>query len=189
VRASFMLQEKLAKATVWTKEDTMVKRLAVLIVGLSAVLPAAEAAPPAGPFLCIVDQTTGFAFSRQSKSWHSASFAAGQKLILKRTDKSLHEAMPGVSIPVSGAWAVWDFGDDHWPHYTCQTDFSQFGVLWCESPVGERFSFNVSNHRFISDSLVGYVQVGMPGNVGVDGKQLPEGSNTPYIAIGTCTAL
>src|SRR5204863_10209120 len=94
------------------KEGGIVKRLQALAIGLLFTLPAISAAPPAGPFLCIVDQVTGFAFNQQSKSWHSTSFAAGKRLILKQTDKSLHEPMPGTAVPVSGVWVVWDFGDE-----------------------------------------------------------------------------
>jgi hypothetical protein len=84
------------------------KRIAGIIVGLFAgLLPAAAATPPTGPFLCILDQSTGFAFDAQSKSWRETNFRAGKKLILKRTDKSLHEVVPGVRMPVTGVWAVW----------------------------------------------------------------------------------
>jgi hypothetical protein len=51
------------------------------------------------------------------------------------------------------------------------------------------FEWAAMNNQFITDDLVGYIQAGMPGYIGVDGKQLPEGSNTPDISIGKCSAL
>jgi hypothetical protein len=169
----------------------IVKRIAALFLGLVAALPAGSVAPPTGPFLCIVEQATGFTFDGQTKSWRQTSFSAGEKLILKRTDQTLHEAMPGVSIPVGGVWAVWHFGDERWPQYICKSDFSEVGVLWCESSgvLDGRFGLNIRNHRFITDSSYGYIQAGMPGYRGADYKPLPEGSNTPSIEIGTCAAL
>lgn len=157
-------------------------------LGLIAALPAARAAPPTGPFLCIVEQATGFAFDRQSKSWHAANFRAGHKLIVKRTDRALSERVPMLEV---GAWAVWDFGDDSEPEYQCGSEFSEVGVLWCEGTrvLDALFGLNIRSHRFITDSPYGYIQAGLPGYLGVDGKPLPEGSNTPSIEIGTCASL
>ena len=166
------------------------KRVAAttLLLGLITALPAASAAPPTGPFLCIVEQATGFAFDRQSKSWHAANFRAGQKLIVKNgTDRALNERVPMLKV---GEWAVWDFGDDSEPEYFCTSDFSEVGVLSCEGArvLDVRFGLNIRNHRFISDSPYGFMQAGLPGYLGADGKPPPEGSNTPSIEIGTCAA-
>lgn len=164
--------------------------IAGFIVCLALGLPAGAAVkPPVGPFLCIVEQSTGFAFDNQTKSWHHVHFGAGQKLILKRTDKSPHEVSPGIHVPVSGVWGVWAFGDDHWPVFICQNEFNDYGYLSCEGAMSEHFSFHLDNHRFITDTLFGYIQAGSPAYVDVDGKPLPEGSNTPNINIGTCAAL
>jgi hypothetical protein len=112
-----------------------------------------------------------------------------ETLWLKRNDNKVYEVVPGTQIAISGAWTVWKFGDDHWPLFVCKSEFSDFGVVWCEGSTGERFAFNAMNNRFITDDLVGYIQAAMPGCIGVDGKQLPEGSNTPDISIGKCSAL
>jgi hypothetical protein len=165
------------------------RRIAAICIGVLFGLTAEAATSPAGPFLCIVEQSTGFGFDTQTQSWRQTRFQPGQKLLLKRTDAKLHEVMPGTRIAVSGIWAVWEFGDDHWPMFTCQTDFSEFGGLWCEGVTSNRFGFNLNNGRFITDYLFGYIQSGMPGYHGEDGKPLAEGSNTPAVSIGKCSAL
>jgi hypothetical protein len=166
-----------------------VKTIAAMFVAGAVMSSAIAATPPAGPFLCIVEQSTGFSFKEPSKSWQTVIFQPGEKLILKRIDNKLYEPMPGTRMPISGTWAVWKFGDDHWPLFVCKSEFSDVGVVWCDGSMGERFGFNASNNRFITDDLVGYIQPGLPGYIGVDGKQLPEGSNTPDISIGKCSAL
>jgi hypothetical protein len=97
--------------------------------------------------------------------------------------------MPGQRMPVSGVWAVWEFGNDHWPLLTCQTEFTEYGGLWCEGVSSDRFGFNANNGRFIADNLLGYIQSGTPGNLDINGKVIPEGANTPSISIGRCSAL
>jgi hypothetical protein len=175
-----------------------VKLITGLVLGAVLGVPAGAATTPAGPFLCIVERATGFTFDPTTKSWHEANFQTGQKYIVKRTGGKLHEITPDTRWPDSGSWAVWNFGDDHYPAYTCQDDFSPYGVLWCGGTISEgsvglnvngtSFAFNLNNHRFITDVLDGYIQAGMPGYT-VYGKPLPEGSTTPSISIGTCTAL
>jgi hypothetical protein len=170
------------------------KRLAATgILLLAASFPALSAgtgkASVAGPFLCIVGAATGFAFDSQAGSWRGTNFTGGEKLIIRRNDQQVYEVMPGIRMPVSGIWAVWTFGDNHWPTYTCAGDFSEYGYLHCESSLGEKFSFNLTNGRFITESTLGYIQAGMSGYLGIDGKPLPEGSNTTSITIGKCSAI
>jgi hypothetical protein len=43
------------------------KFLAVLLAGLLVGSRVVAATPPAGPFLCIVEQSTGFTFDNQTK--------------------------------------------------------------------------------------------------------------------------
>lgn len=171
-----------------TKSATLTAAALFICSGLIS-LSADGVASPAGPFLCIVDRATGFVFDPQTSSWRSANFSGGGKFILRRNDTKLYEVVPGTRMPVSGIWAVWEFGDNHWPAFTCSADFSKYGGLWCESSLGARFGVNVTNGRFISESMLGYIQAGMSGYLGVDGKPLPEGSNTPSISIGKCAAL
>jgi hypothetical protein len=165
-----------------------IKLIAALlfVVGVPSFSADTAKRPVAGPFLCISDQVAGFRFDNQTGSWLSAIFAAGQKFVVRRNDGTPHEVMPGIHIPVSGAWAVWTFGDDRWPTYTCNGDFTEYGYLQCEGSLGEKFSLNLNNGRFITESTLGYIQVGMRG---VDGKPLSEGSNTPSMSIGKCSAL
>lgn len=161
------------------------KRTSALILGLIVTLPARSIDPSPGPFLCVVEQVTGFRFDQVSHSWRQVNAAGGQKFILKRT---LPQVVAG-GAPAGGVWAVWDFPEDHQPHYFCPTELTPTGYLWCSGSVGEAFGINFSDHRFISDDLVGDLQAGRPKIVGSDSKPLVGGSNMPKIAIGTCTAL
>ena len=148
------------------------------------------ASPRIGPFLCITEQVKGFSFDPGAKSWRVAKFRAGEKFILKHTDDKLYEIMPGTPMPMSGLWAVWTFGDDHWPKYMCDGDFSEYGYLYSNSSgVVGHFGFTLKSKRLMVDGTFGYFQVHAPGYTGVDGKRFSEGSDAPYIAIGACTSI
>lgn len=154
------------------------KRVAALLLGLIAALPAIADTPPTGPFLCITEQSTGFSFDAKTKSWQRTRFESGEKLILKRVTNK-----PG-SHPIDGTWAVWHFGQDDFPWIACKDEFNAQGYLFCGPDGQSMFSFNATNHRFISAYLVGYIQGSGPAFL-----NLPEGSDTPFINIGTCAAL
>jgi hypothetical protein len=160
------------------------KGLAGLLITVSGVTPALAVPPPAGPFLCIVEQATGFAFDAKARTWRPTIFGAGDKFIVKRIKNNSYEPSPGITRALQGAWAIWEFGVDLAPHSVCAQDFNELGYLFCTGPLNS-FNFNVSNHRFITTFSAGYIQ----GAFNEPPVVNPEGSDTPYVSIGTCSAL
>jgi hypothetical protein len=156
------------------------------------VMPVVSQAADA--FLCITEQSTGFAFDKARQQWRIAQFAPGKKFVIRRVTKDTVQEFPnGSRIPLSGAaWAVWAFGNDKIAYATCARDFSDFGMLFCEDSMTTHTEFNKKTGRFINGTLYGYVQGAihapaiMPGEAPVD---MPEGSNTPYMEIGTCSTI
>jgi hypothetical protein len=145
-------------------------------------------------YLCISDQSTGFALDKTRGQWSQANFAPGQKLIIRKITKTtVAEFAGGIKIPLTGAWAVWKFGDDKQPFATCDRDFNANGSLFCDGESELHFRFNRQNGRFIAGTLYGYTPgaVHSSGIAGVAGAAVdwPDGSNTPFMEIGLCSTI
>lgn len=157
--------------------------------------PAAQGAPATEPsqpnsFLCIAEESTGFAIDNAHHSWHATRFKAGEKYLLRRVTKdTTGEIADGIRIPLNSTWAVWRFGDDKHPLVECmKTDFDDNGLLLCESGIPQ-FQFSKKNGRFIVGTIYGYVLNGFGLSQGKVIANEPDGSASPFIEIGTCSAI
>jgi len=151
-----------------------------LVVGFIGALIANAASAPDGPFLCLVDRATGFAFDKQSKSWKQANFEAGEKYVLKRVKKSsLSETEQKTAGRPDPAWGVWEFGFPYGEAW-CSQDVDEYGALWCKGEI-ELFNVNLRSHRFVRAYTGLYAQ---------DPSQFPdEHADAPVVEIGKCTEL
>jgi hypothetical protein len=143
-------------------------------------------------FLCISTQSTGFAYDNARHEWSVARFEAGEKFIVRRvTRDTIAEFEGGIQVPLASAWAVWRFGNDKAPAAQCKNDFAENGMLFCEGQPQLQFQFSRKTQRFILGTVYGYVfgAVSAPANFGAPPINWPEGSSTPFIAIGTCSAI
>jgi len=143
-------------------------------------------------YLCISAQSTGFAYDNARHDWNVTRFAAGKKYIVRRVTKdTIAEFDAGIRVPLSSAWAVWKFGNDKVPFAECQKDFAENGMLFCEGEASLHFQFSRRTGRFISGTVYGYVSgaVSAPATFGAPAIDWPEGSNTPFMEIGTCSAI
>jgi hypothetical protein len=150
-------------------------------VGASFLLPVRAAIQPTGPYLCIVDQATGFSFDKKSKLWKPTNFAAGQKYVLKRVPNG---ALDKYNAVIAGGdhavWGVWEFGDETFAVAFCADDVISNGYLWCRGGSAVIVNFNLQSLRF---------QRTYTGFYASDLSVPEEHADTPVIEIGKCTAI
>jgi hypothetical protein len=155
-------------------------KITAFILILVAAFPVRAGTGPDGPFLCIVEQATGFSFDKQSKSWNRTTFAAGEKYVLKRVENG---TLDGVNQTIHGgphaAWGVWKFGESLFGTEFCDADVNN-SYLWCRG-IESIFNVNLKSGRFLRTYAGAYVS---------DPSEFPdEHADTPVIEIGKCTAL
>jgi len=119
-------------------------------------------------YLCRGEVATGFAFDKKRKEWYSASFKTLEKYLVSR-----NRTMPGPP------WEVKEFGSNR-AIASCRDDFSEGGELSCEMK-GHKFYMDRNGLRYLLAFPDGYWNH-VPGDP-------EEGSNTPYLEIGTCRPL
>jgi hypothetical protein len=80
--------------------------------------------------------------------------------------------------------AVYEFGKADPADVTafCDKDFNEQGFLFCQG-LGENFNFNRKSLRFVHWFPFGYID---PPGASFWGK---EGEATPFMEIGTCSAI
>jgi hypothetical protein len=154
--------------------------LITLVLNLVA-LPARAGTGPDGPFLCIVEQATGFSFDKQSKSWKQTNFAPVEKFVLKRVKNNTLEGVnKQIASSPRAAWGVWEFGFDAFGSAFCAADVDDHGFLWCRG-VQSIFNVNLLSGRFLRTYTGFYAS---------DPSRFPDDrADTPVIEIGKCTAL
>jgi hypothetical protein len=158
------------------------RALVSLVLTLPTSLPVGAGTGPDGPFLCIVEQATGFSFNKQSKSWKQTNFSAGEKYVLKRVKNDTVEGAANLAINGGphAAWGVWEFGESLFGTAFCGADVDDHGYLWCHG-VESIVNFNLNSHRFLRTYTGTYVS---------DPSQFPDDhADSPVIEIGKCTAL
>jgi hypothetical protein len=112
-------------------------------------------------YLCISDKASGMYFDKGTQSWAPAIFQSGKKYIFKKAE---------------GSWALFPFGSTYaWAG--CGKDFEP-SELTQECSGIEEFAFNKKTLRFQVYYKYGFAY-----------PSAHEGGDTPYIEIGTCSAL
>lgn len=132
-------------------------------IGIALLIASVHAAG-AEDYLCIPEHTTGFRYDRPTGAWITAEFRiAGTKYLLKR---------------VSGKLRWTNFGKPVDLAPSC-SEYNEVGFSNC-SGLSE-VTFNKQTLRFLLTHRLGYVRSE------IDPKT--EGDVTPFIEIGTCSAL
>jgi hypothetical protein len=195
--------QKLDLATLlsWIQEVSHAPLRGVLIIMVLAPVATFAEAPAtdqSNSFLCIGEQSTGFSYDKEHHSWHATRFRAEEKYIIRRVTKdTVGEVDNGMRIPLTSKWAVWPFGNDKRPLVECKNDFDENGVLSCEDGI-PGFQFSKKNGRFIVGTIYGYVINGFSLSFSIDADNKmnaksianeADGSTTPYVEIGTCSAI
>jgi hypothetical protein len=123
-------------------------------------------------YLCISDKASGMSFDRQTQSWAPAAFQSGKKYIFRQK-----KTEDNVSMPWSWSWALFPFGTTQaWA--VCDKDFEPSELTQECSGIDE-FAFNKKTLRFQIYYKYGFAYPSTKS----------EGDDTPYIEIGTCSAL
>jgi hypothetical protein len=131
-------------------------------------------------WVCLEENVTGFIY--KDNQWQVTQFV-GHKYVVRPLIEGDKDFNP--SAPVT-QYGVFQFGED-WPSYTCDDGFNllssgtyqSISVLNCDG-FGQ-FRFDKGTLRFMRTYFAGYTYI--PGS----GKE--EESDTPGIAIGTCSKI
>jgi hypothetical protein len=129
----------------------------------------------ADDFLCIADLATGFRYNQNIKSWEESSF----KLKKSRYFISLREKGTGYDVKRSSGPDVMS---------RCKDGFDEIGSLSCKGTFD--IKFNKINGRFVLTYPFGYFNV-IPDSK-IDSKLIrktDQGSETPFMEIGKCSAV
>lgn len=169
-------------------------RLSIVATLLASIVVGSQAAaspPPAGPFLCISEWSTGIGFSKRSGSWETINIAPA-KYILKRVTKENLAALHPALLPRDAIWAVWDFGNDMFPSAACNVEPNNIGLLFCTG-VLSHVVINLKNRRFVRTDEGTFVLAGAPSPAGVESKKVvpykDSDSGPSYLEMGSCSAL
>jgi hypothetical protein len=154
-------------------------RILVRAVALAAYCGIAASASPVTSYLCIGELSTGFAMNAQSHKWNRVNFNPNRYVI-----KAPTQGPNAPSGALTSPMAVYEFGKTGVGEETafCGGDFNAEGYLFC-SGLGEDFNFNRQTLRFIHAFPHGYIEPSKSSFWG------PEGSVTPLLEIGSCTAI
>ena len=140
-------------------------RVIFLIMGL--VIFAYSEASGEERYLCVPDNSTGFKYNKNSKTWEQANFSTNDKYIVTQSDDK------------RCAFKVTRFGDTS-RISCCEQGFNESGCLHCEGMI--TFYFNKKNGTYLLPHVLGYFSV-LPGGF----FETDEKSDTPYIQIGKCS--
>lgn len=138
----------------------------------------AYAAPAPTTYLCLGAQATGFSIDKRTHEWKADIFKT-RKYVIKLPVKG-NGAPSGASTAVM---AVYEIGKTDQADATafCDKDFNDQGFLFCQG-LGEDFNFNRQTLRFLHSFPYGYIEPPKSSFWG------PEGSATPFLEIGSCSA-
>lgn len=148
--------------------------LTVALVALSVTAHAADVTSQPEQYLCVVDQTAGFEYNSQLKTWAATNFIRDRKYIISESSIS------GVTFQVN------EIGSQS-PVGYCKQGFSELEIIGCDMVIGD-LKFNRLNGRFLLTYPSGYYNVGSKYDPNLGSKYYPtEGVDTPYLSIGECS--
>ena len=137
-------------------------RIIQILVMLLASTPAL-----ADEWVCVAEQSIGYEYSTESGEWVGSKFETDKKYLISEASGSDYTYWIAI-VGSKNILAV------------CEEDFGTVGVkkdiLTCSDWM-VHFQFNRETGRFMYSYLIGFIQ----------GKD--DGSSTPTMEIGTCTAL
>lgn len=135
----------------------------------------------ADQYLCIVEHATGFRYSKTLKEWNSVVFKDDSKyLITPAKDKKCWPDYPLKTDKCE--YLIKTFGENG-SSIKCTDPINDAGFLRCLD-FDKTFSFNNKNNRFLYSFTNGYTNIIPHFNQLTD-----EGSDTPFIEIGSCTKM
>jgi hypothetical protein len=159
--------------------NSIKRRYVYLVVCFFLICSADAATPNPLSYLCIGEQATGFGMNAKTHSWAVREFRPRRYVI--RAPLKGPNAPSGAS---SSVMAVYEFGKVDQASATafCDKDFNEKGFLFCQG-LGEEFNFNRQTLRFVHWFPHGFIE---PPDFTIWGK---EGEATPFMEIGTCSAI
>ena len=122
-------------------------------------------------YLCIAEASGGVGYNKTLGKWQGSAFPTEDKYIFRR-------AKPGDEItfrPMPGVWGLFEFGKTN-PIVYCYKEFPENQYQYCEEFLF-KLEISLKTLRF---------QLYCPGNY-IDPKV--EGSDTPFVTVGTCSPI
>ena len=120
-------------------------------------------------YLCIAEQSAGFAYDPQAKSWKATIFKTNAKYVLSRQKDEVN------------VFVVTTVGEKD-PLCWSKKDADKGGFVLCDCLFGE-FKFNNKDLRFLHTQTWGYFGLLPDFN-----KMTDLNSATPYMEIGKCAS-
>jgi hypothetical protein len=118
-------------------------------------------------YLCIAEKATGFSMNQETREWSPSTFDVSRnKIVITKGEKY--------------PWIVKNLGDKT-PRIRCENDFSN-SVLSCQLGLST-LRMSREHLRYLISYEIGY------WSFDSESEDFKEGSNTPYLEIGTCSAL
>ncbi|CAN1517817.1 hypothetical protein MCEMSEM23_00987 [Rhabdaerophilaceae bacterium] len=153
----------------------MLRSILALIILAAASHANGQTSPPEQErWLCVTDAATGFSFDLESKRWRATHFRSEDKWIIRRPDENDISRLKRMRQAKTPQWIVAHFGGGQTGGF-CSDDFRE-DELTCGIFFGQ-LKFNRKLLRFITTVDFGYVT---PVEI--------EGTDTPYMQIGRCSA-
>lgn len=119
-------------------------------------------------YLCVADNSTGFKYDENSKTWISVPFKTDSKYLVNKSKKL-------------GSWVIKETGGGTF--IQCEKGFNDWGFLRCSGmSFNGDFTMNNETLRFQYVYPFGYV-------VRAYNEDNKEGSITPFMEIGKCSPL
>jgi len=132
-------------------------------------------------YLCIAEQTAGFAIDDSSGEWESTTFEAGDKYLIAPLEKQTETVHGTIGIfPFGEDTAISGCGDGYKSHLLSSLISN---LLVCKGGdfESEYFWFNKKNGRFLTVYLHGFIVPNL--------FLTEEGEVTPFISIGKCSRI
>lgn len=122
--------------------------------------------------ICIQEAGGGVAFEQSTKKWRGSVLQSDAKYVVSKTENpnaALEVRQLGSTTPVA----------------YCKAGFTEKGILRCAG-FWQEFYFNRKTMRFLYVYTAGYWNEDIATEFNPERK---EGTDTPGVAIGTCTSL
>jgi hypothetical protein len=143
-------------------------------------------------YLCVVEQSAGLHYDRQTKSWAPQAFSTGRKYVLRRVNDDVRQQWADYfrSRPKAN-WIFLELGD-HSPTALCED------MSGCLAFTGGRVDFDQNSLRFELSNSGSYVSQGIweqhrsehPDDYNKPLRLRPPDPDNPddlYFAIGRCS--
>jgi hypothetical protein len=130
------------------------RRIKAILVTVLLASPTAAIAEPK-QYLCLVDQSAGLHYDKQTNEWGPQAFRAGRKYVLRRLNDDDRKGKWKTELN-NANWGFFEFGKaDPTPYAACSDE----SLFTCREVV-RKVEFDEKSLRFTIVNYLGYTQQG-----------------------------